>query len=266
MKKSNKFVCKAAAFVCILAFFVCLESTSAYAAAESETGTEAEAGGASEENAQAGGQAAVVSSRTTDQGIYVYIKGVGDVANGTTVQIGNTLCEKIQAAGVVSSGIPIKTTILFDNSRSLSKTWGSQALELAAGLIDNHAAGEEFRIITFADGLNIVADYSAEYENLKAVLAGVEFLDQESYLTDVLYELLGQESSSANYTRFVIITDGADDNEIKYTQAELSERMKESGVVIHTVGAKASGKRFFPTQGSPGVHMPWWTAGRMWRA
>ena len=186
--------------------------------------------------------AAVVSTRTTDESVYVYIQGVDDITSGTTVQIGNTLCEDIQVANVVSMGMPIKTTVLFDNSQSLSKIWGSSAKGLVAGLIDNHAENEEFKIVTFAESLNVLTDYTADYESLKTVAEGIEFLDQPSYLTDILYDFLRQEKDSgeANYTRLIIITDGADDNEIKYTQSELSDLMKGSGVVIHTVGVKNS--------------------------
>lgn len=224
--KQSGLLGKIAGVICMLAFFSCFMGITAWAA----------------ENGDASQTAAVVSSRTTDECVYIYIKGVGDITSGTTVQVGNVLCEDIQVADVVSTGMPIRTTILFDNSLSLSKRWGGQAKNLVTGLIDQHAEGEEFRIATFADGLNVVADFSAEYDSLKAAVDGIEFLNQDSYLTDILYELLRQSGngSEANYTRFIIITDGADDNDIKYTQAELSELMKSSGVVIHTVGVKTS--------------------------
>lgn len=210
----------------MLAFFLYFIGTKGYAAGNSAPAS----------------SAVVVSSRTTDGDVYIYIKGVGDLAGGTTVQVGNTLCEGIQVADVVSMGMPIKTTILFDNSLSLSRRWGGQAKELIAGLIDNHAEGEEFRIATFADGLNVVSDFTTEYESLKTSVDGIEFLNQNSYLTDILYDLLGQSggSNEANYERFIIITDGADDNDIKYTQTELIDLMKSSGVVLHTVGVKTS--------------------------
>lgn len=219
---------KLAGAVCVFAFFcafICFRGLTAYAA---------------ENNLEAA--PAVVSARTTDDAVYVYVRGVGSIASGTTVQIGNTLCEDIQVANVVSMGMPIKTTILFDNSKSLSKSWGNSAKELVAGLIDSHAENEEFQIVTFADSLNVVADYTADYEALKTAAEGIEFLDQASYLTDILYDFLSREKDGgeANYTRLIIITDGADDNEIKYTQTELSELMKNSGVVIHTVGVKNS--------------------------
>lgn len=229
MKRRNQvtFLRRFAGILCMIALFTCFAGTAAIAAENGAAPTQ---------------EAAIVAGRTTDEGIYVYIKGLGDITSGTTVQVGNVLCEDIQVAGIASMGMPIKTTILFDNSLSLSKRWGNQAKELVAGLIDNHAEGEEFKIATFADGLNVVSDFSTEYDSLKTAVEGIEFLDQSSYLTDILYDLLKQSSDSheANYTRFIIITDGADDNEIKYTQAELSDLMKGSGVVIHTVGVKAS--------------------------
>jgi hypothetical protein len=52
--------------------------------------------------------------------------------------------------------------------------------------------------------------------------------------------LMDSQDGNAAYTRFIIIADGADDNEISYTEAELKELMKEAGVVIHTVGVKTS--------------------------
>lgn len=227
MKKiRTRTISRHAGMACILALFLCLSGMAAYAA---EYGISAS-------------DATVVSSRTEDTDVYVYIKGAADIPDGATVQIGNTLCEDVWMAGVVSMGIPIKTTILFDNSRSISKRWGSQAKELIAALIDSHAEGEEYRVATFADGLNVVSDFSTEYESLKAVVEEIAFFDQKSYLTDILYDLLRQDDGSgeANFMRYVIITDGADDNEIKYTQTELSDIMKSSGVVIHTVGVKSS--------------------------
>lgn len=228
MKNKDQSVLKIelAGIVGMLAVFLCLWGITAYAA----------------ENVEGASSAAVVSTRTADESVYVYISGVGGITSGTTVQIGNTLCEDIQVANVVSMGMPIKTTVLFDNSQSLSKIWGSRAKELLAGLIDNHAENEEFKIATFAESLNVLSDFSADYESLKSMVEGIEFLDQPSYLTDILYDFLrqGRDSGEANYTRLIIITDGADDNEIKYTQSELSDLMKESGVVIHTVGVKNS--------------------------
>lgn len=228
MKNSNQFVWyrRTTAAVYILVFFLCFANITVFAA----------------ENIAGTSQAAVVSSRTADDGIYIYIKGISDITSGTTVQVGSSLCEEVQVADVGSMGMPVKTIILFDNSESLSKRWGSQSKELARELIDSHGAGEEFMLATFADGLNVMSGFTTEYEALETAVEEIEFWDQESYLTDILYDLLKQirDNGEANYTRVIIITDGADDKEIKYTQAELFDLMKSSGVVIHTVGVKTS--------------------------
>lgn len=218
--------CKIAGMVCMLAFFSGIAGRAVHAA----------------ENTPIASDAAVVSSRTTEDGIYIYIKGVSRIMSGTTAQIGNTLCEDIQVAAVASMGIPVRTTILIDNSLSISERWGSQTKELIKGLIDSHAEGEEFKIATFSDSLTVVSDFSTDYELLKTAADGITFVRQESYLTDILYDLLKQDEDSgeANYTRFIIITDGADDKDIKYTQSELTDLMKNGGVVIHAVGVKVS--------------------------
>ena len=160
---------RVAGIVGMLAFLLCVTSMVAFA----------------EEN-----KTAVAGSRTAEDSIYIYIRGVGDIISGTTVQIGNTLCEDIQVADVVAMGIPIKTIILLDNSISLSKGWGSQAKEFILELIDEHAEKEEYKIATFADGLTVLTDFSTDYESLKATVEEIEFLDQKSYLTDILYDFL----------------------------------------------------------------------------
>ncbi len=220
-----QFLRKIAGAICLLALFLCFRSSTVCAT----------------ENMSVQ-DAAVVSSRTSEEGIFIYMKGISGLTDGTTVQVGNTLCEDIQGGHLASMDVQIRTLILFDNSLSLSKSWGSQAKDLLQGLIDNHAEGEVFQIATFADGLNVLSDFTTDYEALKTAADGIEFLDQDTYLTDILYDLLEQEGSRTepDYTRFVIITDGADDNDIKYTQNELSDLMKNSGVVIHTVGVKTS--------------------------
>ena len=197
---------------------------------------------AENEEAENKTKAAVISSRTSEDAVYVYIGGVSDITSGTTVQIGNTMCKDIQVAGIAGMGMNIKTTILFDNSISLSKAWGKQAKELIKGIIEQHLDGEEFKITTFAKELSVISDYSSDYETLTAAVDEIEFVNQSSYLSDILYDMLSEASNSAeaNYHRIIIITDGADDQDIKYTQTEITELLKNSGTVIHTVGAKTA--------------------------
>lgn len=184
----------------------------------------------------------VISGRTADDGIYVYIKNVSGIEKGSTVQIGNTSCSNIMAAPISGlPDIPIKTVILLDNSLSFKSIWGDNGLELIKKIVDDHAEGELFSLFTFSDSLNEISKYTNDYEVFKTDVDSVEYANQDSFLTDALYALLSelQTDKSANYTRVLVVADGADENEITYTQAELVDLMKKVGVPIYTVGAKS---------------------------
>ena len=189
------------------------------------------------------GKPFVICSRTADDGIYVYIKNISGIETGSTVQVGNVSCDDIMAAPIASSGIPIQTVILLDNSLSFSGIWGDNAKALINAIIDNHLEGELFSIYTFSDELKLVSEYSADYESLKGTVNEIAYENQDSFLTDALYTLLMglQENESSNYLRLIVIADGADENEITYTQNELTELMKKGRFPVYTVGAK-SGK------------------------
>lgn len=181
----------------------------------------------------------VVSSRASDQGVYLFLKNTDDSATVTKAQIGNKTCETSGIQDVTSMGLPVRTVIMLDNSISLGNSWGEEAIALINELLDNHAEGEVFRIATFSTDVTELSDYSDNYEVLKATVNQISFENQDTYLSEMLYTYLEDaDDERANYTRFIIIADGADDNEISYTQMELTDLMKNSGVVIHTVGLK----------------------------
>lgn len=187
------------------------------------------------------GAAGVISSRTTEAGeIYIYIKNVSEIEQGSTLQIGNTICENISGASILSSGLPVRTVILLDNSHSFSNIWGEEGKELLKAVIDNHSEGELFSLYTFSDTLTSLSDFSDDYEQLKNYVDNIQYLDQDAYLTDVIYGLLETLSKDgcANYTRVLVLSDGADEKDISYTMPELLELMKNSRVPVYTVGAK----------------------------
>lgn len=209
--------------VFLLTLFLCFSRMSVFAVETDET------------------KESIVSSRTDENSVCIYVRGAGDVKNAT-IQIGNILCEQTEPTPIGNLEIPIKTTILFDNSQSVSKRWGEQSKQLIKSIIDGHADGEEFRLISFTDKQEVLSDFSTEYDALNAQIDEIESIDCDSYLTDVLYELLqdDRDTIEANFARYIIISDGADDKDIKYTQTELMDLMKNCGVVIHTIGVKTS--------------------------
>ena len=193
-------------------------------------------------NAKAAEAAQIVSARSSGQEVYLYIKGIESAESSIKVQIGNNVCDNVQAADIVNTNMPVRTFMLLDNSQSLYKRYGNQAKELMKEIIASHIVGEEFKLGVFTKVYTELSDYTADYDALAAQIDSIEFENESSYLSDMLYELLNpaKHNGEANEYRFIIITDGADDPERKYTQTEISELIKSAGVVIHTVGVKGS--------------------------
>ncbi len=185
--------------------------------------------------------AAVTECRTASDGVlYMYIRGVDEIQTGSTVQIGNVACDDVSGAYMDSTGIPVRTILILDNSNSLSMKLGIDApKELMNSIIDNRLDGEQFKLVTVSDTFNELSDFSTDYDELKNIISGITYNNQDTYLTDCLYSYLSQESNGESYTRIILITDGADDNEITYTQTELNDLMKTANVVIHSIGASA---------------------------
>lgn len=183
----------------------------------------------------------IVCSKTADGSIYLYVKVNSDIMGGVA-QIGNVLCDDITIDSMSDVGIPVQTIFLLDNSISLSDQFGSQAKEIMLGIVDNHMDGEQFRVTTFSNELFDLSDFSNDYEYVKSLIAGIQYNNQNTYLTDTLYNLLEEQRSvgAVNYLRLIVITDGADDNDITYTQAELTDLMRNCNIPIHTIGVQGS--------------------------
>lgn len=193
-------------------------------------------------SAYAAKTANVVGSRTVGQDIFLYIDTVSETASQPSVQIGSTVLSstEVKTRSIAASGIPVKTVFLFDNSISLKKVWGEKGKQLMSAVIDGHAQGEAFRIATFSESVSEMSDFSTDYESLKAGIGNIEFANQDTYLTDALYDLVNnlQSTGESNFVRIIIITDGSDDNEITYTKSELTDLLKNAGIPVHTIGAK----------------------------
>lgn len=183
----------------------------------------------------------VVCTKSTSDAVYLYIRGNADITGGT-VQIGNVLCDDVSIAPLVSAGMPVQTIFLLDNSLSLSSQFGTQAKEIMKAIVDGHMEGEQFKIATFSSEITDLSDFSEDYEAVNALIDNIAFENQDTYLTDILYAMLEQQKvqENANYLRIIIITDGADDNEITYTQDELTDLMKNCNIPIHTIGVRVS--------------------------
>lgn len=170
--------------------------------------------------------------------IKVYIRGA-DASQSMSYQIGSIPVSAMEIYKMDEDRSPMRTLIMLDNSISIPSGSRGRIAELLNGIIDAHAGKEVFRFATFSDKVNYLSDtYSDDYTALKNVIASITYNDQETYLTDVLYDLIDDLNKDAymGYTRVIIISDGVDNKQLGVTREEVNAKLKETPYPIYTVG------------------------------
>lgn len=182
----------------------------------------------------------IASTVVADGIIYVYIRGIDNLQAGSTVQIGTTVCptENLSAGKQTDLDIPMRTLLLVDNSYSISKKKRQEIQDIMTGLIDQALPNEQFKIGTFSDEAIYLCNYTEDRDTAYSCIDNIEYQNQNTYFSDVLYHILTELKSenAASFTRVILISDGADDNEIGYTNDEVRILVGESGVPVYTIG------------------------------
>lgn len=170
--------------------------------------------------------------------IKVYVRGA-DASQSMSYQIGSIPVSAMEIYKVDEDRSPVRTLIMLDNSVSIPSVSRNRITELLNGIVDAHADKEVFRFATFSDKVNYLSDtYSNDYTALKYVIASISYNDQETYLTDVLYDLIDELNKDAymGYTRVIIVSDGVDNKQLGVTREEVNAKLKETPYPIYTVG------------------------------
>ena len=164
-----------------------------------------------QEQAQESVQPRFLQAFVTDSEIVkAYIRN-GALGEGTSYQIGNVPCENINGFSITEDTYPMRTLILVDNSRSIPENIRGTISESIKQIIASHVENERIRIGTFSEGISYLNDdFSNDYTGLTNEVEAIVYQDQETYLTDVLYELIKElESDPYNgYTRLIVFSDG----------------------------------------------------------
>lgn len=188
-------------------------------------------------NVYAAEENAIINSRAYKD--YTDIFFQSDAGQIVSVQVGNLHYDDASEGRVATADAPIRTIIILDNSISFGKKWGEEAKNLIKQIAAAHSADETIAIYTVSEELTEICAKTSDYDSIVDIVDSIEFNDQATYLSEAIYELLPVLTANEDgFVRLVIITDGADDNDISYTSSEMLELIKKSGVVIHTVGLK----------------------------
>lgn len=191
--------------------------------------------------AYAAGDAAIMEQYVTEDSALLYVSHVGEDLTAEA-RIGT---EAVGSAELVKSDeLSVVTWLLVDNSVSIGIKDREKTKQALSDLVAGRTSNERFNLCTYHDDkLEILVQDSQNYAELKGQIDALEYVDQETYLTDVLDELLDIEKGreEPEYVRVVVISDGVDNNPGGLTREELNQRLKDQRVPIYTLGCQNKG-------------------------
>ena len=179
-------------------------------------------------------------SVSDDTNIKLYVQGVSEDDN-SSFQIGNTPTATPESYSINDDDYPVRTLIMLDNSISIPKEAQQIIGDSIKAIINNHGNNEEFRLATFSENIEYLTDaYSSDYTALINVADSITYYDQETYLTDVLYDVINDYNSEnyKGYTRIIVFSDGVDNKPIGITREELNKLLEDSTYPLYTFGVK----------------------------
>jgi len=180
----------------------------------------------------------IVETEVTDTQAVAYVRGAADVTS-ITAMLGQYTCEGVEHQTLSDSGLPIKTLILVDNSLSIPKESRAAIKPLLLELIAARKGSEVFSLGTISEDVSILVDFTDDYATLKKAVEGLQHQDQETFLTDALYDYLSAGSfgqSAGAYERILLVSDGVDNKSLGYTKDELLTLLKSRPLPIYTLG------------------------------
>lgn len=180
----------------------------------------------------------VVGNYTDEQNISLYVKGIDVEITSAECQIGTKAGQQINYENAADMENAPKTLIMIDNSLSITEANREKVHDFLTKLVDNKEEREKIAIAVFDEEIKDILSYTEDVMALKLAVDTLSYQDQETYLTDVLYEVLAKEhfGSEDCYKRIIIISDGVDNKAIGYTRDELYALIKEKAYPIYTVG------------------------------
>lgn len=182
----------------------------------------------------------ILEEFVTEDTAYLYLRHSGE-SQSAEVKIGTEPSWTAELTGIDS--IPVVTWLLVDNSVSISKADQARIKSLLVDLVAGKAPGERFNLCTYSEKMNVLVQNSQDYAELKGKIDEIQHINQKSYLTDVLDELLDVEEQreEPTYVRVVVFCDGVDNNPGGLTREELNKRLSEHNIPIYTFGCTRKG-------------------------
>lgn len=179
----------------------------------------------------------VLNFGTEEKNIILYVQNPGEEYEIQCL-IGTSEAEAVESHPIAEDAVPIKTIILLDNSLSVVEKYRPTINTILSELAANRMDGELFTVATFSDQISYLIKDCSDYSQVKQSIDGISYNNQETYLTDILYDMLTEINAENNpiLKRIVIISDGVDNKSIGYTKDELYALLEKTPYPIYTIG------------------------------
>lgn len=186
--------------------------------------------------------ASIVEVVVTDTRLTAFVKGA-DKASSAEAVLGQYPSEGVTCQSLEDAGIAVKTLILVDNSISIPAgdrdRIKAELLELVAARKNN----DYYAVGTISEDVTVTQPFTNDYASLKAAIEGIAHQDQETYITDALYDYLVLDPFARDkqdgFVRILLISDGVDNKSIGYTKDELLILLKGgNSLPLYTVGVE----------------------------
>ncbi|MCM1121384.1 MAG: FHA domain-containing protein [Eubacterium sp.] len=173
--------------------------------------------------------------QTVTTGEEVVSYGLCDsTVDSANMQIAQYPCEDVEM--VVQKDISIHTIIMVDNSLSVTESNRENIKAILRRYVEEIPEQEAVSLAIFGEEIQFLTEKSKDQESLLQLIDEIEFHNQDTYLTDYLYEELEKVAQDLDYTRFVILSDGVDNKAIGITKEELYDKLKEIARPVYTIG------------------------------
>ncbi|MBQ9346359.1 MAG: FHA domain-containing protein, partial [Oscillibacter sp.] len=175
----------------------------------------------------------ILEQKVTEDSVVLYVPYKGE-AGAVQVKIGQTDV----SARVGEENPEVITWMLYDNSLSIGTADREKAKSIFTDYFGKKIPTEKINLCTFDEKLNRLTTDSNDTIDLPNKMQAVEHADQETYLTDVLAEVLSIENQrqGTQYIRILVFSDGVDNNPKGITREELMNRLKDQNIPIYTIG------------------------------
>lgn len=140
----------------------------------------------------------------------------GEAIHSADAQVARYPCENVEVTA--AENISVHTVFLLDNSLSISEDNRIKIKDILKNYVQTLPENERISLAVFGENIQFLAERQSGTDEILSLIDGIEFHDQDTYLTDYLFQAVEMVKYDTEYTRFIVISGGVDNKAIGITK------------------------------------------------